>query len=186
MSGHSPTSSDLFAAAASVLEGLSDAGLTHLAPRPNLSECGGLSPENTVDLPFELSFIGGHASTFTGSSGDLFSTILSRGLGLRPNQVLQTTLQDSISRTEFLQQPAKLFVALGQEASQFLLGTSQPLADIQGRLQAVPIAHTQNVAWLLCTDHPADMVRDPSIKAKCWQDLLVGMKHLGLTPPAAK
>ena len=181
MPGHPPSPSDLFAAAICALEGLTDAGLSHLGPStPPIPQPRDSNPSQAAAV--EICFLADRPETYEGESGELFSRILSQGLRLLDDQVLRMTLADVENRASTLQQQAKLFIALGEAASQFILQSSDDLLTLRGRLHPVTAASST----VLCTDHPADMVRDPSIKANCWKDLLVGMQHLGLRPPPAR
>lgn len=56
-------------------------------------------------------------------------------------------------------------IALGRIAAQALLGTTQPLASLRGKI------HPFAKAKLIVTYHPAALLRFPQYKAKAWEDL---------------
>lgn len=60
----------------------------------------------------------------------------------------------------------KLIVTLGRVAAHFLLESNQPLARLRGNLLTYQPAKLP----LLVTYHPAYLLRNPSDKAKAWQD----------------
>lgn len=72
----------------------------------------------------------------------------------------------------------ELIVALGATAARALLGTTSSMSALRGRtfqLAGIP---------LIATYHPAYLLRNPSEKAKVWEDMKVAMKMLGLAIPA--
>jgi DNA polymerase len=44
--------------------------------------------------------------------------------------------------------------------------------------------HVQGARKVIPTFHPAYLLRDPSKKKECWQDIRLAMAELGLKPPA--
>jgi len=69
----------------------------------------------------------------------------------------------------------QVIVALGATAATYLLGHSQPLAGLRGRV------HAFRGIQLIVTYHPAFLLRDPRQKKEAWADLQIAMKELGLT-----
>lgn len=71
----------------------------------------------------------------------------------------------------------KVICALGLSAAQALLKTTEPISRLRGTvrsLQGIP---------LVCTYHPAYLLRSPSQKAAAWQDLKEVMNLLGASRP---
>lgn len=70
----------------------------------------------------------------------------------------------------------ELLVLLGATAARALLGTTASMGSLRGRFfdfQGTPV---------LCTYHPAYLLRNPAEKRKVWEDLQLAMKKLGLPP----
>ncbi len=66
----------------------------------------------------------------------------------------------------------KVICALGLSAAQALLGTTEPISQLRGKVRfwrGIP---------LVCTYHPAYLLRTPTRKASAWQDLKEVMKLL--------
>ncbi|SPF41184.1 Phage SPO1 DNA polymerase-related protein [Syntrophobacter sp. SbD1] len=66
----------------------------------------------------------------------------------------------------------KVICALGLSAAQTLLGSTRPISQLRGKVQlwrGIP---------LICTYHPAYLLRSPSQKAAAWQDLKEVIKLL--------
>ncbi|MFQ5861834.1 MAG: uracil-DNA glycosylase [Candidatus Brocadiales bacterium] len=59
----------------------------------------------------------------------------------------------------------KIICALGNAAAQGLLGTSKGISALRGHF------HDYDGIKLMPTFHPAYLLRNPSDKAKCWQDM---------------
>lgn len=71
----------------------------------------------------------------------------------------------------------KAIVALGSVAGQTLLNTNQSLSRFRGEWQEY------RGARLMCTYHPAYLLRNPNAKGEVWKDLQKVMAVLGLHPP---
>lgn len=67
--------------------------------------------------------------------------------------------------------------ALGGIASQTLLGLQQPIGKLRGRF------YDFNGIPLLCTYHPAYLLRNSSQKVAVWQDMKMLLRHLGQPIP---
>ena len=67
--------------------------------------------------------------------------------------------------------------ALGAVAAQTLLNTQSPIGKLRGSF------HDFDGIPLLCTYHPAYLLRNPSKKIAVWQDMQLLMKHLGQPLP---
>ena len=74
-----------------------------------------------------------------------------------------------LRRQVALLQP-KIILAMGRFAVQSLLGTTEPIGKLRGRLydyQGVPV---------VVTYHPAYLLRNPADKAKAWADLVLALQ----------
>lgn len=63
---------------------------------------------------------------------------------------------------------------LGAVASQNLLGTTTPIGRLRGKL------HAYRGAQVVCTFHPAYLLRNPAAKKDCWDDMKFLMRQLGV------
>jgi uracil-DNA glycosylase family 4 len=68
----------------------------------------------------------------------------------------------------------ELIVILGRVAMQAILDTDAPLGRMRGRL------HDWDGIPVVCTYHPAYLLRKPADKGKTWHDMQAVMEHLGL------
>ncbi len=66
-------------------------------------------------------------------------------------------------------------VALGGTATQFLLGSDEPVGRLRGRF------HKAEGLKIMPTYHPAYLLRNPSGKRQVWEDMKKVMAELGLT-----
>ena len=69
----------------------------------------------------------------------------------------------------------RIIVAVGRIAAQNLLGSSEPVGRMRGRLHhygsgGIPV---------IVTYHPAYLLRSPAQKSKVWQDLCLAMETIG-------
>lgn len=133
---------------------------------------------------------------FVGEAGQLLSKIISSGMGLgreqvyicnvlkcRPPENRDPAASEKASCTPFLERQLQaiqpeLVIALGRHAAQHLLGGDQSLAAMRGKLHRPTLGFP-----VLVTYHPAYLLRDPATKADCWQDIQLGMRHLGMPVP---
>lgn len=86
-----------------------------------------------------------------------------------PDEVLNC--QSFLKRQLELIRP-KMICALGTHASQALLRTEQPISALRGTFQeyeGIPV---------MCTYHPAYLLRNPAEKKKVWEDMKKIMKRL--------
>ncbi len=74
-----------------------------------------------------------------------------------------------LSRQVELVQP-KVILAMGRFAIQSLLGSTEPLGQLRGRL------HTFHGVPVVTTYHPASLLRQPADKAKAWADLVLALQ----------
>jgi uracil-DNA glycosylase len=63
---------------------------------------------------------------------------------------------------------------LGAVASQNLLGVTTPIGKLRGQL------HAYRGAKVVCTFHPAYLLRNPAAKKDCWEDMKFLMRQLGV------
>jgi DNA polymerase len=63
---------------------------------------------------------------------------------------------------------------LGAVASQNLLGTETPIGKLRGKL------HAYRGAKVVCTYHPAYLLRNPAAKKDCWEDMKFLMRQMGV------
>jgi uracil-DNA glycosylase family 4 len=129
---------------------------------------------------------------FVGRAGQLLTDIIVKGMHLRREDVyiLNTVkcrppgnrtpapdeaancreyldFQLQVIRPEFL-------CCLGAVAAQNLLGTSAPIGRLRGRV------HTFKGIKVVCTYHPAYVLRYPPAKREVWEDIKLLMKEMGL------
>jgi uracil-DNA glycosylase len=70
----------------------------------------------------------------------------------------------------------KIILAMGRFAVQSLLGSSEPLGKLRGRVHALPGGTVQTP--VIVTYHPAYLLRNLPDKAKAWADLMLAMETL--------
>ena len=73
----------------------------------------------------------------------------------------------------------KIIVALGAVAAKTLLGVSDAMGNLRGRIY--DFKNTK----LAVTYHPAYLLRDPRQKKETWKDLQMVMKYLGMPLPSS-
>jgi DNA polymerase len=66
---------------------------------------------------------------------------------------------------------------LGTVAAQYLLETTETIGRMRGEV------HRFGEVKVVCTYHPAYLLRNPPAKAKSWQDLQLLMREMGLPIP---
>jgi len=85
----------------------------------------------------------------------------------------------------------EVIVALGATAAKFLLGTTDSMGNLRGRIYdfhpIVPHGAAERdpefTTKLVVTYHPAYLLRDPRQKKETWLDLQMVMKYLGMALP---
>jgi uracil-DNA glycosylase len=88
-----------------------------------------------------------------------------------PAEVAQC--QPYLLRQIELLQP-KIILAMGRFAVQSLLGSTEPLGKLRGRVHHMPAVP----APVIVTYHPAYLLRNLPDKAKAWTDLMLAMETL--------
>jgi len=85
----------------------------------------------------------------------------------------------------------EVIVALGATAAKFLLGTTDSMGNLRGRIydfhpivpQGAAECDPDFTTKLVVTYHPAYLLRDPRQKKETWLDLQMVMKYLGMALP---
>jgi DNA polymerase len=133
---------------------------------------------------------------FVGRAGQLLTDIIVKGMKLRRQDVYimnilkcrppdnRTPLPvEAAACREYLDaqlailQP-EFICCLGACAAQHLLGTDTPIGRLRGRL------HDYQGVKVLCTYHPAYVLRNPAAKRQVWDDIQILMAEMGLPPSA--
>lgn len=129
---------------------------------------------------------------FVGRAGQLLTDIITKGMGLERKDVYicnilrcrppgnRNPLPDEASRCrEFLDRTLEIVApeflcCLGAVAAQNLLATDTTIGKLRGKVQ-----HYQGIP-VVCTYHPAYLLRNPSAKKETWKDIQFLMKLMGL------
>ncbi|NOT32390.1 MAG: uracil-DNA glycosylase, partial [Planctomycetes bacterium] len=132
---------------------------------------------------------------FVGAAGQLLTDIIQKGMGLargevyianvlkcRPPGNRDPELEETALCTPFLDRQIELLnpeviVTLGLHAARHLLRSPLSMGRLRGRV------HAWKGRRVVATYHPAYLLRTPSAKKDCWQDIQLAMRELGLTPP---
>jgi uracil-DNA glycosylase family 4 len=133
---------------------------------------------------------------FVGKAGRLLDDIISKGMGLRREQVFIANVVKCRPPENRNPEPSeiamcapylhaqidfirpKVIVALGKFAAQVLLDTGAPISKLRGRWSEY------RGVRLMPTFHPAYLLRNPADKSLAWKDIQAVMSDLGLQPPA--
>lgn len=131
---------------------------------------------------------------FVGRAGQLLSDIITKGMGLRREDVyIANVLKcrppenrdpepgEKERCTPFLDRQIELvdpqvLITLGLHASQHVLGTKDSMGRLRGRV------HQRGGRKVVATYHPAFLLRSPHMKKDCWADIQLAMRELGLGP----
>ncbi|RMH04597.1 MAG: uracil-DNA glycosylase [Planctomycetota bacterium] len=134
---------------------------------------------------------------FVGRAGQLLTRIIENGMGLRRREVFIANVlkcrppdnrdplpAEKEACTPWLEEQLRLLrpeliIALGRHSACHLLGRETSLSRLRGALHPRPGGGPP----VLATYHPAYLLRNPAAKADCWQDIQLGMRHLGLPLP---
>jgi len=133
---------------------------------------------------------------FVGAAGQLLTDIVEKGMGLPRSQVYIANVlkcrppgnrdpepDEKALCTPYLDRQIELvapelIIALGLHAARHLLRTPLSMGRLRGRV------HIWKGRKVVATYHPAYLLRTPSAKKDCWQDIQLAMRELGLAPPA--
>jgi uracil-DNA glycosylase len=129
---------------------------------------------------------------FVGRAGQLLTDIIVKGMKIRredvyilnilrcrppanrnPLPVEAAACREFLDRQLAIIQP-KYICCLGAVAAQNLLGTDTPIGRLRG------VLHDFHGIKVLCTYHPAYLLRNPSAKRFVWDDLQILMSEMGL------
>lgn len=132
---------------------------------------------------------------FVGRAGQLLTDIITKGMGLRREDVYilnilkcrppgnRTPLPaEAVACREYLDGQLEIIrpgfiCCLGAVAGQCLLDTKTPIGRLRGRV------FDYEGARVVCTFHPAYLLRNPAAKRETWQDIQLLMKEMGLPIP---
>lgn len=135
---------------------------------------------------------------FVGKAGQLLTDMITKGMGLRREDVYITNvlksrppgnrdpLPDEVAHCKpYLERQIEIIrpeflCLLGRIAAQAVLDTALPLSRLRGRW------HQYRGVPTLVTYHPAYLLRNPAGKKDAWADLKILMTAMGLKPPGAK
>lgn len=100
-------------------------------------------------------------------------------LKCRPPGNRNPTPQESANCKQYLRRQLELIApeficCLGAVAAQNLLQTSESIGRLRGRV------HTYRGIKVVCTYHPAYLLRNPSAKRPCWEDMQMLMAQMGV------
>jgi DNA polymerase len=132
---------------------------------------------------------------FVGRAGKLLTDMIQKGMGLSRDEVYICNILRC--RPPGNRNPAPLEAArcqrfllgtleviapeficcLGTVAAQYLLETTETIGRMRGEV------HRFGEVKVVCTYHPAYLLRNPPAKAKSWQDLQLLMREMGLPIP---
>jgi uracil-DNA glycosylase len=88
--------------------------------------------------------------------------------------------QPYLQRQIALLQP-KIILAMGRFAVQSLLGSTEPLGKLRGRVHSLPGSAVPTP--IIVTYHPAYLLRNLPDKAKAWADLMLAMETVQTSAP---
>lgn len=133
---------------------------------------------------------------FVGAAGQLLTDIIQKGMGLARGEVYIANIlkcrppgnrdpspDEKALCTPYLDRQLELVdpelvIALGTHAAQHLLRSELSIGRLRGKV------HTFGRRKLVATYHPAYLLRTPTAKKDCWQDIQLAMRELGLAPPS--
>jgi uracil-DNA glycosylase family 4 len=132
---------------------------------------------------------------FVGAAGQLLTDIIEKGMGLARKDVYIANVlkcrppgnrdpepDEKALCTPYLDRQIELLnpeviLALGLHAARHLLRTPLSMGRLRGKV------HIWKGRKVVATYHPAYLLRTPSAKKDCWQDIQLAMRELGLAPP---
>lgn len=135
---------------------------------------------------------------FVGKAGVLLTDMITKGMGLRREDVYIANIVKSRPPENRNPEPAEIahclpflerqiaiirpqfLCLLGKVAAGTLLETALPMNRLRGRW------HAYRGIPAIATWHPAYLLRTPSAKKETWEDLQMLMKRMGIKPPERK
>ncbi|MCS7239449.1 MAG: uracil-DNA glycosylase [Thermoguttaceae bacterium] len=132
---------------------------------------------------------------FVGRAGQLLTDIITKGMGLRredvyicnvikcrPPENRTPTPTEVANCREYLEEQLTLvrprfICCLGSVAAQRILGSKQSMTKLRGQV------FTLGCVKVVCTYHPAYLLRNPEAKRETWEDIKLLMREMGLSPP---
>ena len=117
-------------------------------------------------------------AAFASEVGQLMAAML-RAVELSPQQVLVAAADDQLPALAASRRP-RLMLALGEAASQALSGRILSLDALRGSVHSWGAQRTALVA----SYHPAQLLRDASLKRKAWDDLKLARANTSRTEDA--
>lgn len=132
---------------------------------------------------------------FVGAAGKLLNKIIENGLGIKRDEVYilnvckcrpqgnrTPTTEEAQNCRGFLDGQLAIIrpeyiCCLGLTAAQSLLDTTESLGRLRGRF------HRHLGSKVICTYHPAYLLRMPSAKKAVWEDMKILMRDMGLPMP---
>lgn len=132
---------------------------------------------------------------FVGRAGRLLDDIITKGMGLKRESVYVCNilrcrppgnrnphLDEAANCRKFLDGTLeiikpKFICCLGAVAAQNFLGTTESIGSLRGR-----ILEYKGIK-VVCTYHPAYLLRSPNMKGKTWEDIQLLLKEMGLPVP---
>jgi len=132
---------------------------------------------------------------FVGRSGQLLTDMIEKGMGIprssvficnivrcRPPQNRNPLPEEAQACRPFLDATLeivrpKFICCLGAIAATNLLNVTTSIGKLRG------LVHRFGEASVVCTYHPAYLLRNPSAKRQTWEDLQLLMKEMGLSLP---
>jgi DNA polymerase len=136
---------------------------------------------------------------FVGRAGQLLTDIITKGMGLERSAVAIANVlkcrppgnrdpapEEKELCTPFLERQIELLqpriaIALGKHAAGFLLRTEASMGQLRGRVHQRIGA--RGALKVVVTYHPAFLLRTPSAKKDCWQDIQLALREIGLPIP---
>ncbi|HYW79869.1 MAG TPA: uracil-DNA glycosylase [Thermoguttaceae bacterium] len=132
---------------------------------------------------------------FVGRAGKLLTDIIQSGMGLRREDIYilnilrcrppgnRNPLPDEAAHCrEYLDRQLAIIrpeyiCCLGAVAAQNLLDTTDTIGSMRGR-----VLDYQGIK-VVCTYHPAYLLRNPAAKKSTWEDIQLLMREMGIKPP---
>ena len=128
---------------------------------------------------------------FVGRSGQLLTDIIVKGMKMSRDEVYICNIvrcrppgnrnpsdQEAACCRPFLEGTLRVIspqyiCCLGAIAAKNLLGTDQPIGRLRGRV------HDYRGAKVVCTYHPAYLLRNPPAKVQTWEDIKMLLRQMG-------